>query len=186
MRRCLHCGIDMPKPKNRSQKYWETRLYCSKACMVDPVLRTELFLSSYVVDPDTGCHLSQVSTFDKDGYPEVTIGGIHWRGHRLSYHENKGPIPHGMLIRHTCDNPKCINADHLLIGTVQDNANDMVSRGRSVNRTGELNTLAKLTEKQVIAIRADNRRQADIAEDYGVAPSNISLIKTGKRWSHLG
>lgn len=55
--------------------------------------------------------------------------------HRLSYEITKGEIPKGMLIRHTCDNPLCINPDHLILGTPKDNHDDMVARGRAYYQT---------------------------------------------------
>jgi hypothetical protein len=73
------------------------------------------------------------------------------RSHRVAYELWKGPIPEGYLIRHTCDNRKCVNPDHLIIGTNQDNANDRVERGRSRggNLQGENHGMAKINEDDV-------------------------------------
>lgn len=52
--------------------------------------------------------------------------------HRVMWKESRGPIPDGMCILHRCDNPPCINIDHLFLGSVQDNIRDMWSKGRGV------------------------------------------------------
>ena len=73
------------------------------------------------------------------GYGQVYIGRspggkkVRERAHRFEWMKRNGPIPKGMLIRHTCDNPICYNIEHLEIGTQQDNMNDMHSRGRNHN-----------------------------------------------------
>jgi len=60
-------------------------------------------------------------------------GGRQLLTHRAMYMLHYGPIPDGMVIRHTCDNPPCVNPEHLLMGTEEDNRNDMYLRGRTVN-----------------------------------------------------
>jgi len=108
-------------------------------------------------------------------------GRLMWKGrarlaHRLAHIEYIGPIPEGLDVLHSCDNPGCISHEHLFLGTNADNAADMVFKGRAYT---------KLTEAQVLAIRADSRTQTVIAAAYGVDRSNVSLIKNGRTWAHI-
>lgn len=106
--------------------------------------------------------------------------------HRLAYELIKGPIPEGLLVRHTCDNPGCCNPKHLLVGTHKDNSQDAVRRGRHL--TGERSGRAKLSEEQAAYIRINEARKTvrQLAEMFGVAPSTISMVRSGQRWAHLG
>ena len=68
-----------------------------------------------------------------NGYGYLTLGGRNSgliRAHRFSYEFHFGPIPHGLVVRHKCDNPECTNPDHLEVGTHQDNMKDIVLRRR--------------------------------------------------------
>jgi hypothetical protein len=105
--------------------------------------------------------------------------------HRIAYRCAIGPIPPGLKIRHTCDNPPCCNPAHLVAGTPADNSRDMVERGRSPHMRGELSGKARLTTGQVreiIARRARGERLADLGKEYGVDPAHISRIVRGQRW----
>ena len=91
---------------------------------------------------------------------------------------------------HSCDNPPCINPDHLRAGTQADNSADMVRRGRHYNgdHKGEKNQGAKLTEEGVRKIRqahADGERQKDIALRFGVCPDTIRVIVKRQTWQHV-
>lgn len=131
----------------------------------------------------TDCWLWEGSK-DKQGYGLIGDENRVLRmAHRVAYEDIKGPLPAGVILRHTCDNPPCCNPDHLLPGTHADNMNDMVSRGRSMR--GEKNRLAKLTAADVVAIRADTRRQVEIAAAYGITHGNVSLIKSRRIWRHV-
>ena len=108
--------------------------------------------------------------------------------HRISYFLANDGIPSGMLVRHKCDNPKCVNPNHLEPGDKRDNARDMVERGRATIRDqrGEKNGAAKLTLEQVSAIRqmvARGMRNTEIACQFNVSHQLISRIKLGKAWA---
>lgn len=101
--------------------------------------------------------------------------------HRTSYSVFVGDIPDGLIVRHMCDNPLCCNPEHLELGTMRDNQQDCISRGRRSD-LGSGSPNAKLTEEQVAKILIDNRSQQKIANDYGVSQTLISMIKRRKTW----
>jgi hypothetical protein len=96
-----------------------------------------------------------------------------------------GPIPKGMDVLHRCDNPPCINPEHLFLGTQADNNADRDAKGRCRVAHGEKQHAAKLTQAQVLAIREDRRSQRKIAAAYHVNQGTISSIKLRKTWRHV-
>lgn len=110
--------------------------------------------------------------------------------HRAAYMLFHGDYPQdGLVIRHTCDNPRCVNPHHMLTGTVGDNVRDSFERGRrgppTIRKVGSENPMAKLTENDVVEIRrmiADGHTNTAIAKIYNVTHSNISDIRRGKTW----
>jgi len=117
--------------------------------------------------------------------PEGRRTGPTIKAHRVSL-SLAGVDIDGLVIRHSCDNPPCVNPAHLSVGTKADNSADMVARGRSPR--GSRSGASKLTERQVAEIRA---RQAAgelhrvLAADYGVSRATITNIVTGRTWRHV-
>lgn len=107
--------------------------------------------------------------------------------HRFVYEQMFGEIPDGLLIRHKCDNPACINPEHLETGTHADNMRDMVERGRHVSLYGSKNPRAKLTENDVKKIKKliPTCSERNLAKQFGVSRTCIRLIKSGKKWKHV-
>lgn len=121
-----------------------------------------------------------------DGYGHVKYNGRTENVHRIVWSYYHGPIPEGMCVCHTCDNPSCINPDHLFVGTRADNSRDMVEKGRQAR--GSKHTSTHLTDIDVISIRASyasGARLRVLAEQYSVSISTMWKIVTGKYWSHL-
>ena len=102
--------------------------------------------------------------------------------HRVAWEEANGPIPEGRCVLHTCDNRRCINLDHLYLGSMSDNSQDMVRRKRR-RWDGEHGPRHKLTTEQVETIRCDARSYRTIGAEYGVHHSTIYAIKKGRSWS---
>jgi hypothetical protein len=86
-----------------------------------------------------------------------------------------------MLVLHKCDNPACVNIDHLYLGTQKDNMRDRKERGRDPVVVGELNPNCKLTDLQISKIRSleGQKKQAEIAEMFGVSQPYVSKILRG-------
>lgn len=140
-----------------------------------------------------GCWIWTGETF-KNGYaryqshrirsidPSLRAG----RASRIAWVLTNGPIPDGLNACHKCDTPRCVNPDHLFLGTHLDNARDMVAKGRSCHGVKRKN--AKLNDDAVRQIRNDlaaGHTQRSIAERFGVNTSLISNIHTGDKWRHV-
>ena len=90
---------------------------------------------------------------------------------------------------HCCDNPKCVNPDHLFLGTIQDNVTDMISKGRQRDSgvRGEAVGQSKLTDIQVRVIRRyyPLLTQTKLAEIFNVSPKTISSAVNRQTWAHV-
>ena len=123
---------------------------------------------------------------DRMGYGRCSFEGKKQFTHRISHKVFKGPVPDDLCVLHSCDNPACINPDHLRVGTQEDNAGDMLSRNRA--SVGERHTASKLNNESVMKIvklRNDGMTIADIARNFDVASTTVSSVLRGHTWSHL-
>lgn len=105
--------------------------------------------------------------------------------HRFSYQLYRGEIPKGLLVCHHCDNPMCVNPDHLFLGTDGDNHKDRARKGRNNNQNGERSPSHKLSENDVIEIFHSDKKNADLAKQFNVSLTSIYRIKNGKKWKYL-
>jgi DNA-binding CsgD family transcriptional regulator len=107
--------------------------------------------------------------------------------HRLSYLMHLGEIPEGQYVLHRCDNPKCVNPEHLWLGTQKDNLQDMKRKDRHLR--GERNSSAVLTPSEVRSIRllcsAGDLSQQRIAKMFGIQQMQVSRIHRRERWAHI-
>ncbi len=128
------------------------------------------------------------------GHGQIRLPGQLIHAHRFSYELHKGPIPEGLVVRHECDNPPCVNPKHLLLGTQQDNSWDMMNRQRrrlAVPRTftgtglaGEANNAAKLNSETVVKIRElrGKMSQKQIGKLFSISSSQVANIQLGRCW----
>ncbi len=165
------------------------------------------FLKSFVVNKDTGCWEWQKNKNKKRyGYGKIGIGyfrefkgnqSVIKSAHRVAYEIYKGLIPKEMSVCHHCDNPSCVNPNHLWLGTAKDNAQDRVKKGRKGNiglslasRNGLVfGHLSKLSELQVLEIREilknTTKTYKEISKGYGVSRQTIGFIKNRKIWKNI-
>lgn len=179
---CKHCKKEYTikdSPVNiRKSKF------CSRACSYDSMrcipefedrMRERLKERSSL--QENGCVLY---TGQNNGvYGQIEYRRRTYLVHRVSYAINKGEIPPGMCVCHSCDTPLCINPQHLWLGTYADNNADRVAKGRS-----RYNPRRKLTTEQVSAIRnkiSAGAKYKAIAIEFGVSESYISMLKNYSR-----
>lgn len=133
--------------------------------------------------PWTGAH-------NEKGYGCIGVEGKVYRAHRISVWLDRGDAALGLVVRHKCDNPPCVNPNHLTVGTQGENLKDAYDRGRRFtvppHLVGESHPHAKLTQSEVTIIRellkGGDLTQAQIARRFNVTQQIISLIKLGKKW----
>jgi hypothetical protein len=160
----------------------------------------ERFWNNVYKEHPSGCWLWEGST-DRGGYGWV-MGMGERKAHRVSWVIHFGVIPDELFVLHKCDNPSCVNPEHLYLGTHLDNVRDAKERKRYRGAVGDANGLrkypekvrgsnngmSKLTEADVVEmrqLRAEGARVSDIAEKYKLTCAHTSKILVGKLWSHV-
>ncbi len=146
----------------------------------------EKITSKCVIENECLVFKGQISA---KGYGRIKVEGKLKAAHRVMYAIHNGEIPDGMVVMHKCDNPPCVNINHLLLGTQADNVRDMHLKNRAVFNRGQNHQNCKLSAEQIKTIRAryvpydrKNSTRA-ISEDYGVSNETIKQIIQGKHWS---
>lgn len=128
---------------------------------------------------ENGCWQWRAHT-DKDGYGILPGTNKNTRSHRLSYEIHIGEIPEGLIVCHHCDNPGCVNPNHLFVGTPKDNANDALQKGR--HYIGEKNGRSKLTAENIKQILSSTMSGQQLANKFGVTRSTINNVRKGVTW----
>lgn len=143
--------------------------------------------SHYKVNNKTGCW--EWFRAKTKGYGHFAIKGNFYLAHRFMWIINNGNIPDGLFVCHKCDNPCCINPDHLFLGTNIENLQDAINKGIKLgNSKGEKNGRSKLTQNQILNIKhllhckVPTKR---IAEKFGISQRHVQYISNNKTWKHL-
>jgi hypothetical protein len=97
----------------------------------------------------------------------------------------KGEIPDGLVVRHRCDDPACVNPYHLELGTQIDNCADKVLRGRCNEKSGSAHYNTSLTEKDVLEMRASTESRKTLASRYGINYATVCDIIWRRTWKHI-
>lgn len=144
------------------------------------------FFSKFLVDRVTECW-EWDEQLDNGGYGVFCLDNRKEKAHRFSWNYYFGEIPDGMFVCHHCDNPSCVNPNHLFLGTHQDNMDDMAKKGRRVSLTGEDCPSSKLSYNDVRKIRAlydsgEIRNMSKLSRMFGVTIGSIRPIVKRLGW----
>lgn len=186
--KCMFCGDEF-----LVHLYLEyTAKYCNRKCKYshlkqlsyDDEYQKYKLLKSVIVQQNN-CWEWQKSK-NTDGYANWKYKGKQQHASRISYLLFIGDIPINKIVCHSCDNRKCVNPNHLFLGTRKENTQDMVNKDRHTR--GERSPNSKTTNNIVIEIRelfSRGMKQSEIAKVYGFNPTFINRIVLRKTWRHI-
>jgi hypothetical protein len=195
---CEHCAerfyVALSRERQSARRGAKVQ-FCSTACMAASRVGTSIrpaqdrFWSKVERGSAQECWEWEASRFP-DGYGCFGYEGRTHHAQRIAYILAYGDFDRSLEVRHTCDNPPCCNPAHLLLGTHADNMRDMAERGRTdyPRLKGDEHSSSKLKSEQVLEIRrraAAGESRVDLGLEFGVTPSNISMIATRRSWRHL-
>lgn len=167
---CLLCNKSFPV----YGMHKDCVLYCSDECT---------FLNNFIPGYPFQCWL-WTGRKDKKGYG--VFSDIKF-GHRYSYEYYNGPRTKGLVVRHLCNNPGCVNPSHLKEGTYKENANDRLLPGGKpyIGLKGSENGVAKLTDDIVKAIFTSKEDYKILAIRYNISKPRVRDILSGRGWNHI-
>lgn len=134
--------------------------------------------------PDVPCLEWPFAAKSRKGYGHLHAGGREYLAHRIAWSlHNQSDIPVGLMVLHSCDNPRCVNPHHLHLGTGAQNMNEAVLRGR--RKLGHAHHKSKLTQAQVRRIRDEpSVSLGRFAAEFSVSKQAIALIRKHRNWKH--
>lgn len=148
------------------------------------------------INHETGCH-EWTGALRRDGYGAFWDGQRTSPAHRVVFEAKHGArLTRWQFVCHSCDNRRCVNPDHLWLGSPKDNTQDMDVKGRRVitpklrsvlankDAKGDANNMARLSAADIDAILASTEAGAALAVRFGVTRNHIYKIRAGVRWPH--
>jgi len=153
----------------------------------------ERFLAQTRVSADISPHVTTNCILwtgwrNERGYGRCRFRGVKWVAHRAAWVLRNGEIPPGVEVCHKCDNPPCVNVEHLFLGTHRDNMHDMSQKGRCTPVFGGCHWKAKLNEEKVrraFQLHHEGWTGRRIAAELGVGESAMSSVLSRKVWAHV-
>ncbi len=163
-------AMDFPSRRKRGQRFWAPA--------------TDRF-SAAVTKLDAKSCWPWRGGKNGDGYGAIKVNGVEMKAHRYAWILANGPIPDGLHVLHSCDNPPCCNPSHLFLGTIADNNRDRHAKGRSKNifpKGSEHPRFKVSPEKaeEMLLLHQEGQPQRVIAERCGVSRGHVSKVLSGK------
>ena len=174
---CPKCGVTFVKRKKCGYKQWESQICCSNKCgkiMIYPPgypdAKAKELLARTIITPN-GC-MEFKGYISSNGYVHANVFGKFDHVHRHIYRLVKGEIPEKADVCHTCDNRKCINPDHLFVGTRLDNMRDMIDKGRQVHPA----TMTAESTERLLEMAKNGISYKDMEKEFGIKKERIGKI----------
>lgn len=178
-KRCKYC--------QRQFYPWKpTQRFCSFRCrsiMQNGTVRQRVLAKIGPVLENGCCHWQ--GEIGSRGYGKFYLNKRAINAHRMVFSIFVHPLRDNDVVCHQCDNPACVNIDHLFVGTQADNVADMLKKGRANHPRGERNYFAKLSEDQARTIKFTNSDERHLAEKFGVSIHCVRQIRNGRNWKHV-
>lgn len=185
LRNCDYCGNEYPARFNKGKPTRFCGGTCQNHARPKPILDEDRFFKM-VTKLDNGCWI--YSGTPSLIYGNFRVDGIPIKAHRYSYELVNGKIPQGLFACHKCDVPRCVNPDHLFLGTLKDNMQDCRTKGRLAPKWGENCGTSKLRLEQVLEIRSgpkNNVRFEELSRRFGVGRKHIAAVYRRASWKTI-